>query len=274
MDTHDEGNKAGPQKESSSVFRGGPISQGDTQADSQINNRQASNPYRLEQSSREDNTKESLEDSAKESREDNTQEQFGATPPSVRGADLWQQIKDKLFPEKPGVNNIKQKAMVILIPILAIVMIFMFRQVLSKAPKKTRGATNDDAPAVGTVGSDSEINWQIPEPIPMEIRDPIKPATQAQTVLPSAWQTDSNDMGMLSVRGILYSQDKPSAVIGNRIVHLNDKIDGATVVEIDRDSVIFERNGKRWTKKVAELEIEQKEQEQIELNDETDKIQS
>jgi hypothetical protein len=77
---------------------------------------------------------------------------------------------------------------------------------------------------------------------------------------------------MLSVRGILYSQDKPSAIIGNKIVHLNDKIDNATVVQIDRDFVVFEKDGKRWTKKVAELRMEQGEQKRLGPDMEIDKI--
>lgn len=264
MDTHDEANKAGPQKESSPVFRGGPISQGDTQANSPKQDRQASNPYRLVQSLRED--------------KDDTKEQeqpVDVAVATVQGPGLLQKVKNKLFPEKPGVNNTKQKAMVILIPVLFVVMIFMFRQVLSKSPKKTKAATDDDTAVVGIVVTEGEIDWQIPEPIPMEMRDPIKPVAQAQAVAPSTWQTDFNDVRMLSVRGILYSQDKPSAVIGNRIVHLNDKIDGATVVEIGMDYVVFERNGKRTTKKVAELELEQREreQEQLEINEPV-KIQS
>ena len=255
MDTHDQENKAGPQEEYSSVFRGGPVSQGETQANDRMDNQQDSNPYRLGKSSQADNTK----------------EQVKAAPP-MRGTGLWQQIKGKLFKEEPGVNNTRQKVMVILIPILSIVMIFVFRQVLSKAPQETAGATNDDASVVTTVRSDNEIDWRIPEPIPMQVRDPIKPGIQ--TVMPNTWQSDSNSIEMLSVRGILYSQDKPSAVIGNRIVHLNDKIDDATIVQIDRDFVIFEKNGKRWTKKVAELEMEQKEQRQVEQETETDEIQS
>ncbi len=264
MDTHDEANKAGPQKESSPVFRGGPISQGDdTQANSPKQDRQASNPYRLVQSLNED--------------KDDTKEQpVAAAAATVQGPSLLQQLKNKLFPEKPGVNNTKQKAMVILMPILFVVMIFMFRQVLSKSPKKTKAATDDDTSVVSPVVTDGEIDWQIPEPIPMEMRDPIKPVAQAQTITPSTWQTDFNNVKMLSVRGILYSQDKPSAVIGNRIVHLNDKIDGATVVEIGMDYVVFERNGKRWTKKVAELELEQREQERepLEIDEQANKIQS
>lgn len=255
MDTHDQENKAGPQNESSRVFRGGPISQSEIQSNNRTNNHRDSNPYRLGQPSPGDNTK----------------EQFEITVP-VKGPGLWQQIKGRLFKEEPGVNNTRQKVMVILIPILFIIMVFMFRQVLSKTPQETEGATNDDLPAVTTVRSDDEIDWRIPEPIPMQIRDPIKPGTQ--TAVSNTWRTDSNNTGMLSVRGILYSKDKPSAVIGNRIVHLNDKIDNATIVQIDREFVVFEKDGKKWTKKVAELEMEQEEKEQIENNMETNDIQS
>jgi hypothetical protein len=253
MDTHGQENKAGPQNDSSSVFRGGSISQGDKPAGGLMNNSRESNPYRLGQSSRAENTKEPFE-----------------TGPSLMGGGLWQQIKGKLFREGSGVNNTRQKVMVILIPILFIIMIFMFRQVLSKAPQETEGSTNDDSSVTMAVSSDGEIDWRIPEPIPMQIRDPIKPGVRA--VVPNAWQTDSNNIQMLSVRGILYSQDKPSAVIGNKIVHLNDKIDNATIVQIDRDFVVFEKDGKRWTKKVAELQVEQREQKRSEPDMEIDKI--
>jgi preprotein translocase subunit SecG len=253
MDTHGQENKAGPQNDSSSVFRGGAISQGEKQAVGLMNNGRNSNPYRLGQSSHAEHTKEPFE-----------------TGPSMMGGGLWQQIKGKLFREEPGVGNTRQKVMVILILILFIIMIFMFRQVLSKAPQETEGSTNDDSSVATMVSSDGEIDWRIPEPISMQIRDPIKPGVR--TGVPNEWQTDSNNLDMLSVRGILYSQDKPSAVIGNRIVHLNDKIDNATIVQIDRDFVIFEKNGKRWMKKVAELQMEQEEWEQIKPDEEIDKI--
>lgn len=245
MDTHDEQNKAGPQKESSSVFRGGPISQDDTRSNDQTHDNQSSDPYRFAQSLN----------------KENTEEQTGTTvygPGKV--TELWQQIKRRVLPENAGVGDTKQKVMVILIPVLFIIMIFMFRQVLSKSPKKTKASTNDNIQA-NVAKTDNEIDWQIPEQIPVDLRDPIKPSSRITTSTIN--QTDSNaisNLDMLSVRGIIYSHDKPSAVIGDRIVHLNDKIDNATVVEIERDYVIFEKDGKRWMKKVAEMEIEQQEQ--------------
>ena len=56
--------------------------------------------------------------------------------------------------------------------------------------------------------------------------------------------------GLISVRGIVYSEDNPSAVVSNEIVHEGDEIAGATVVKIHKDRVEFEMNGKTWTQKV------------------------
>ena len=56
--------------------------------------------------------------------------------------------------------------------------------------------------------------------------------------------------GELAVRGILYSQDKPSAVIGNQIVHEGEKVSGATIQKINKDSVEFELDGKKWTQQI------------------------
>jgi hypothetical protein len=255
MDTHDQENKASSPNDSSSVFRGGPVMQGEKRDSNPTADPGDSNPYRFGQSTQRDFTKGQSE-----------------TNPADKGPGIFQQIKSKLFKEEPGENNTRQKVMVILIPILFIIMIFMFRQVLSKSPQETEGATNDDSQVVTPVDSGGEIDWRIPEPIPMTIRDPIKPGTK--TVVPDTGHGDSNNLETLSVRGILFSKDKPSAVIGNKIVHLNEKINGATLVQIDRDFVVFEKDGKRWTKKVAELQTdwEQWQQKKPKQNVETNKI--
>ncbi len=54
------------------------------------------------------------------------------------------------------------------------------------------------------------------------------------------------------VRDIVYSKDKPSAVIGSKIVYVGDKINDITIVKINRDSIEFERNGDRWEQNVRD----------------------
>jgi hypothetical protein len=272
MDTHDEMNKAGPQKEISSGFKSGPISQDinaqrSSGASSQdgisgvpsktptagLWHRRESNPYRLTQPSGKGNQNQQLE-----------------VEPLEKGtrSGLMKQIKDKLFPKESGVSSTKQKAMVVLVPILAIVMIFVLRQVLTKAPRKTDGATSDNMPEVIlTDNSNDDINWQIPEPLPVVMRDPTKIGSQ-NTSGGQSGISGGTQSGIMIVKGILYSYDKPSVVIGGHIVHLNEKINDATVVEINKDCVVFEKDGKRWTRKVAESELDQEEYLQEEPNQE------
>jgi len=173
------------------------------------------------------------------------------------GVGLLQQIKDKLFTPKPGVSPARQKAMIIMVPILAIIMIFAFRQVLSKAPRKTKGAGTDDAPVVANVDTGHEIDWKIPEPITIISRDPIKLPDESNTQVPEQGPLDETagdvTTGTIMVRDIVYSDDKPSALVGSKIVYVGDVISGVTVVKIDRDSVEFEKDGERWEQKVREV---------------------
>jgi len=54
------------------------------------------------------------------------------------------------------------------------------------------------------------------------------------------------------VTGIVYSADKPSAVIDRKIVHDGDVMYGTTVVKIYQDSVKFSKKSRNWEQKVQE----------------------
>ncbi|MGA1979300.1 MAG: hypothetical protein ABSG99_01880 [Sedimentisphaerales bacterium] len=54
------------------------------------------------------------------------------------------------------------------------------------------------------------------------------------------------------VTGIVYSVDKPSAIVDRQIVHKGDVIYGATVVKIYKDNVKFSKKGKNWEQKVQQ----------------------
>lgn len=170
---------------------------------------------------------------------------------------LLQRIKDKLFTPKPGVSPTKQKAMVIMVPILAIIMIFAFRQVLSKSPRKTKGTEADDTPLVSNTDSGNEIDWKIPEPIKIMARDPVQLPDESNTQngnenTGQQGTENTENQGILIIKDIVFSRDKPSAVIGARIVYVGDTINGMTIVKINRDSIEFEKDGERWIKNVNE----------------------
>jgi len=168
-------------------------------------------------------------------------------------AGLLQQIKAKLFTSKSGVNSTKQKAMVIMIPILAIIMVFVFTQVLSKTPRKTKGAGTDDVPLVAKADTGTQIDWKIPEPIKIVMKDPNELPDESNNQNQGQSKTNGEvktATGTIIIRSIVFSEDKPSALIGSKIVYVGDVINNATIVKIDENSIEFEKNGYRWKQKV------------------------
>jgi hypothetical protein len=149
------------------------------------------------------------------------------------------EIVSKVSATKPGVSATKQKTMAVLVPVLFIVLIFVFTRVLS-----TPGPQITEAQSLGptnTAAASNEIDWQIPKPYPTTLRDP--------TQFGSVTTARSGASGLI-VKGIVYSKDNPAAVIGSQILHEGDKVLGVTIVKINEKSIDFEMNGKRWTQKV------------------------
>lgn len=54
------------------------------------------------------------------------------------------------------------------------------------------------------------------------------------------------------VTGVLYSADKPSAIVDRKIVHEGDTIHGVTVVNIYENKVKFKKSGRSWEQKVQQ----------------------
>jgi len=162
------------------------------------------------------------------------------TARQIQWRQTLEQIKNKLFEPKPGVSAARQKTIVISVPVLFIVLIFVFIRVFSTPSRQTTKFPSL-GPANAAAASKDKIDWQIPEPYPTTLRDPTRfgPVSIAQA-----------GTGRLIVKGIVYSEDNPSAVIGTQIVCEGDKILGATVVKINKDSVEFEMDDKGWTQRV------------------------
>jgi len=152
-----------------------------------------------------------------------------------------QRIKDKLFAPKAGVKPARQKAMVVLMPIMFIGMVLAFYKVLGVGPKGTTQAPAFK-PSNAVAAAASTIDWQIPPLYPATLRDPMQ--------IVSVSTTTEGEIGQITVKGIVYSENNPSAIIGTEILHEGDKVSGATIVKINKNSVEFEKNGKKWTEKV------------------------
>jgi hypothetical protein len=167
----------------------------------------------------------------------------------IPGLILWLKIQDfikvKLLTPKPGVNPLKQKAMIVITPVLMLVfMVVMANMLLKSDPAKTKPAAAK-ASSAAAAAFDGKINWELPPPYPQNLRDPttfgsLAPQNQAQ----------QENADRPAVKGIVYSEDNPCAVVGDRIVSVGDVVDGATVVKINRDSVEFSAGDKNWSQKV------------------------
>lgn len=160
------------------------------------------------------------------------------------------EMKDKFLASKPGVSQTRQKATVVLIPILAIMLLIVLTRVFkTSSPSAARG--EQEEPDMSAIDAGHEIDWQIPPPYRASFRDPMQfaspAAVQAEPDIP---ETEEPEAEKLVVKSILHSQSKPSAVIGSKIAHEGDTILGATVIKIEKDMVEFEKNGERWTQKV------------------------
>jgi hypothetical protein len=160
-----------------------------------------------------------------------------------------QQIKDRLFAPGPNVGTTRQKAMVVLAPVLFIVMVLMLIKVFSE-PSRTTAEPGEVTPLNSVAASVDEIDWEIPAPYPATYRDPMRPGSTI-TARTDTERLETGTIGRLTVKSIVYSEDNPSAVIGSRIVHEGEEILGATVVKINKDSVEFEAGRKRWKQNVG-----------------------
>lgn len=142
----------------------------------------------------------------------------------------------------------RQKTMTALVGILSVV--FIGVMVVSLGGIGQSGAApvkKDEAVAEPKISRFDPESWVFPEPLPSQMRNPLvipKPQTLPEDPLAVV------NTPMLAVRGIVYSDTKPTAIIGDQVAVEGQTLYGTTVVKISRDSVEFEKDGKRWIQHV------------------------
>jgi hypothetical protein len=155
---------------------------------------------------------------------------------------FWNSFKAKVFTPPEGVSQSKHMVTVTLIPILFIAVLFIFGRLLIK-PSSGGGSPQTAGATTMAASIKNEVDWKVPAPYPTNLRDPM-------TRAPIGSAANAAVAGDMQVRGIVYSSDSPTAVIGTRIVSEGDTIFGAKVLNINKDSVEFEKDGEKWTQKV------------------------
>jgi hypothetical protein len=159
-----------------------------------------------------------------------------------------QRIKNKLFAPKPGVSPARQKATVVLVPVMFVGMILAFYKVLGGGSGETPPPNIITPSNNTTAAASSGIDWKIPELYPTTLRDPM--LFKKPDVIPTTNDPDKTTKEEIVIKGILYSEENPSVIIGIDILHEGDEVSGATIIKINQNSVEFEMNGKKWTQKV------------------------
>jgi hypothetical protein len=166
------------------------------------------------------------------------------TAAKTAGRAQWQrkleEVKSRLFTPQEGGSPTKQKVMVIAMPVLFIVLIVVFIRVFSTSPRRVTGP-GKAGQTKAAASSVSKAEWQAPKPYPETLRDPMQfgPA-----------RGQAGGTGELIVKGIVYSEDNPTAVVGDQVVHQGDKISDVVITKINENSVEFEANGKKWMQNV------------------------
>ncbi|HBG28332.1 MAG: hypothetical protein A2Y10_19790 [Planctomycetes bacterium GWF2_41_51] len=149
------------------------------------------------------------------------------------------------FLQSDNPASAKNKKMMLMMPVLILVFIFVLTRALKQPASCSAIIQNpiQTNPVNGSAdNSATKTNWQIPDLYPADLRDPMQAVSSA---------SDTNTApGDIVVKGIMYSHDRPSAVINDKILHQGDKISGAAILKINKKNVQFEMNNKIWTQEV------------------------
>ncbi|MCE5185496.1 MAG: hypothetical protein LLF76_05165 [Planctomycetaceae bacterium] len=144
----------------------------------------------------------------------------------------------------------RQKKMAIMVGALAIVFAtVLFISLGGTGQSQVPTSKKESQIEPPAVKADVKSAWKTPEPLPETMRDPMKPAPVAALKTETTGANPTAQMEM-TVKGIVFSQTKPTALINNEIVKEGQVINGVTIVKIDRNQVEFESNGNRWTQSV------------------------
>lgn len=177
--------------------------------------------------------------------------------------------KYKLSAPIPGISDRKRKTQLALVPVLFIILVLVIISVYGTGTT-TQIADKDSQAEVktGKIGTDNstvKINWKIPDPYSARFVDPmvqdrpkniagVKIAEEHVIEQDTAYEGEntthnSEDITRESIviNSILYSSLESSIVIGDDILYEGDAISGVTIIKINKDNVLFEKEGKQFT---------------------------
>lgn len=144
-----------------------------------------------------------------------------------------------------------QKKMTVMVGVLSVVfavVLFVSLGGLGQSQASPANRADPGQTTQATVADAAPLQWQSPRPLPEKLRDPMKAAPKIMTAESSTDGTTQT--GELVVKGIVFSKTRPTALVNDKIVAQGQSVSGTTIVAITKDSVEFEKDGKRWTQTV------------------------
>lgn len=154
-------------------------------------------------------------------------------------------IKQRAFGGIGSKVDKRQKKMAFMVAVLTIVFVGVLYFALGTEPSLAGAATqNTDSGQKTNSGAAGKLtdSWGIPKVYAPQ-RDPM--------LFPSRQIPDGNlAMGGLVVKGIVYTPQKPTAIISGKVAVEGETISGIIVRKIEKDIVEFEKDGKRWKQQV------------------------
>ncbi|MFH1719728.1 MAG: hypothetical protein ABIF19_20440 [Planctomycetota bacterium] len=155
--------------------------------------------------------------------------------------------KDKLFAARAGVSTGRQKASIVMVAVLLVALVLLLARPYYNSRSNPAVANTTGQASVGvSKAANIEIGWRDPPAYPSYLRDPMDLESKGRIVVKTQ---------EIVVRGIVYSDDKPAAIIDERLFAVGETVRGATILKIERNSVTFDKDGKTWTQEVQGQEL-------------------
>jgi len=167
-----------------------------------------------------------------------------------RSLSLGRSVANRLFGDPSAPQAKRQKIMAALVPVLLVVLAMVLVKVLN-VPGRTLAEDTSTGLSASAGTASEQIAWKIPKPFPTDLPDPmLRVLGQSRAAEQHSKPSTKQLRGNLIVKGILYSADKPAAIVGTEIVHQGDQVYGVTVKKITPDWVEFELDGQTWQQPV------------------------
>lgn len=146
-------------------------------------------------------------------------------------------------------NARRQKIMTILVGVLSVVFVgviaISFGGIGQSKPAPPAEKPADTAEPVSKFDPET---WVFPVPLPTQMRNPMVVPTSRMLLEGPGAETEPEEGPI--VRGIVYSDNKTSAIIDDQVMVEGQTFREITVVKISRNTVEFEKDGKRWIQHV------------------------